>query len=278
MKGSEFAAQFGPRGPSAWEGAALQLARDGQLVQWPWKPVSYNVDGHNVTVFVTSDYLAVGEPGDILRLPLTPTTAQRIANLQGLLLPTPKLVLETWRAADVKTAPQGIVPNKGADMTQFTQHNATLEGQLAGTVPDALRSGLKKDIVVGNLWKPGKVLIYGWMQQTAPMTGKDPAPKMTESWRVQPYSNVHGDFYFDYSHGARFVSSTMMVDGQQYDTEQVYTNPQLAYLVSDEGPVKMSRYPAPGDPKPSALATALVPTAPGYAPYGLYLVREGKVS
>jgi hypothetical protein len=244
MKGSEFAAVYGPKGYAAWENAAFELARSGENVQWPFQDVEFNAGGRRVQVKVATDYFAIGEPSDCLRLPLTPTMAQRIANLSGFVLPTYKLVLETWRAARIKLTPTSMVPNKGANMAQFVEHNALIEQQLQGTGTGQLRSGHKKDVVIGKAVKPGKVVIYGWLKSDCP-TPTDQMPSMTAPWRTQPYSNVHGDFYFDYSHGIRFVAGECLIDGQKRDIDSVLSDPYLASCLSDEGPVT-PRYPAPG--------------------------------
>lgn len=284
MNGTEFAATFGPKGPLAWEAAALEMVRNGEFVAWPMKPVSYELEGRRVSLEVASDYFAVGNRENFLRLPLTPVTAQKVANLLGVLLPTPRLVLETWRSAEVKLAPlpaskMSAGKNMYASMSQFAEHNALVNQQLLGTSVNALRSGHKKDVVVGNLYKPGKVLIYGWISPNAEVPAKDVYPSMTAPWRIQMYSNVHGEGYFDYSHGIRFVSPTMTIDGQTYDTEKVMTDSKLAKLVSDEGSVRYPQYPGAGTRKPSSLVAALTtPTRPGYAAYGLRLVREGLVT
>jgi hypothetical protein len=283
MKGSEFAMTFGPRGYAAWEAAALDAARAGGTISWPMKSVSYEQDGHRVSFEVASDYFAVGESSDFLRLPLTPVTAQKIANHLGFSLPTPKMVLETWRAAEVKLEPipatkMSAGRNLYSSMAQFAEHNALVNQQLAGTSGDALRSGHKKDVVVGNLYKSGKVLIYGWIHANAQAPAKDTAPMMTAPWRIQMYSNIHGESYFDYSHGIRFIGPTVTVDGQRYDTERAFTDAALAKLLSDEGPLKYPEYPGAGTRKPSALATFFTPNSPGYAAYGLHLVRNGHVT
>ncbi len=283
MKGSEFAASYGPQGARAWELAALDMAQNGGVVTWPMKPVTFTCAGQQVTTEVSSDYFAVGTPSDFLRLPLTPLTAQAIANLSGLLLPTPKLVLETWRAANVKLEPIPATKlsagkNLYANMSQFVEHNARVNAQLEGTPNGALRSGHKKDVVIGNIYKPGKVLIYGWMKPDAPLSGKDTFPSATAPWRIQPYSNIHGESYFDYSHGIRFVGPQVSIDGVLHDTEKVLTDSKLAHLLSDEGPLKAARLPAPGAPKPSFIASLFRRTFPGYAHYGLQALRNGEVT
>lgn len=283
MKGSEFAAKYGAKGATAWEAAALEMARAGNIVSWPMKTISYDLDGHRVRVDVASDYFAVGDADDFLRMPLQPVTAQKVANLWGFFLPTPRVALETWRAAEVRLKPisgseMSAKKNMYASMAQFYEHNALVNSQLQGTPSSALRAGHKKDIVVGNIYKPGRVLIYGWPRAGYDIPAKDTAPSMTVDWRIQPYSNIHGEGYFDYSHGARWMGTTVEIDGETLETEKVLTDSKLSRFLSDEGPLKNPRYPGAGTPKPSALAGFFTPTVPSYAAYGLRLVRDGHVT
>jgi hypothetical protein len=241
MKGSEFVQYFGPKGLPAWEAAAFDLVREGSsVVNWPMVPVHLESPGHTAVVNVAADVFAVGEPGDFVRLPLTPNIAQRIANLSGYLLPTPKLACEIARQADVKLTPQPQ-QNKGGVLGEYLKHDQTIELQRAGRT--GLVTGHKKDVIISNLAKAGKVLIYGWFWPpgvTPPAGFSNP---------IQARSNVHGDFYVDYSHGIRFVAPYMSVDGQERLTEEVLRDPELSKLLSDEGPLRVIRYPAPNDPK-----------------------------
>jgi hypothetical protein len=240
VKASEFILTYGKRGLAAWEAAIALLAKAGQLsipslAAVPVKSANGNLTG---TVLVTSDYVTVGEPGDQLRIPLTPASAQAVANAYGgALLPTRKLVKDTWQASAYKLEPHPEVPNKGSDMTQYAEHSTFIDSQLSAKLAESgeLVSGIKKDVVVSNIYKPGKVVIYGWLKP-------DGSP-------VQPLSNVHGDFYVDYSHGVRLVAPTMTIDGQgEVLTENVYKDPVLSSLVSDEGSIRTTRYPTTTSP------------------------------
>jgi hypothetical protein len=93
---------------------------------------------------------------------------------------------------------------------------------------------------------------------------------------IQPKSNVHGDFYVDYSHGVRAIAPEAIVDGRPMATVDLYQHPTLSRLVSNEGPVRVPRYPSPVPPParqsahvanlPGAFAVAL--TTPGAAELG----------
>lgn len=250
MLGSEFARVYGPRGFSAWEGAAFALAReDDGLTPWPFVPLALADDaGHTAILQVQSDVLSIGTLDDHLRLPLTPTTAQSIMNLRGWLLPTPWLVFQIWRAAPAKLEPQGMVPNVGASMAQFVAHSTMLDGRIAALDigPEVLRAGLKKSVVVDPM-VPGNVTIFGWYRPP-------PAPDVFDDHRglnapnrqpVQPIGDNHSALYIDYSHGIRCIGPTAIVDGEPMATVDLYQHPTLSRLVSNRGPVRSPRYPSP---------------------------------
>ena len=109
-----------------------------------------------------------------------------------------------------------------------------------------LVSGMKKGVVVANFYKVGKVLLFGWYRPPpAPDVFDDGRPMGTiDRQPIQPKSNVHGDFYVDYSHGIRAIAPLATVNGQVMRTEDLYRHPTLSRLVSNEGPVKVPRYPS----------------------------------
>ena len=76
-------------------------------------------------------------------------------------------------------------------------------------------SGHKKDIVIPAT--DGRVAIYGgrW-----------------GGGERQPYSNVHGDYYEDYSHGARLVSQQITVDGRPMSLSDALADPALRPLLT----------------------------------------------
>lgn len=201
-------------------------------------PVQTPDGRHQGVFYAAQDYLALGEFPDFFRLPLTPISAQRIANQLGLLLPTSKMVDAIWKASGVRLTPEPLVPNKGANLAQFDQHSKAIDAQLvprsAGfaqvATPNAPYAGQKKDIILSNIWKPGKVVIYGWHKP--------------DGSHIQPKSNVHGDFYVDYSHGVRLISPTMLVDGVTRNVADVMKDPNLFSLLSDESaPLIRTSYP-----------------------------------
>lgn len=183
----------------------------------------------DATLCVMPDYLAVGDDGDFLRLPMNLHTATDVADRLGFVLPTRKVVDAIYRQSDVRLRPQPMQP--GPQMTStdyFVRHNRSVTEQIgAMNAPlGALVSGNKKDVVITNRLAahPGRIAIYGWHQP-----GGQP---------IQPLSTVHGAGYADYSHGIRLVSDTMYIDGKATSVRRVLQDPVLAAVLSDEGPLK----------------------------------------
>ncbi len=280
MKGSEFVAAFASKGYAAWEAAAFEAAKSGGIVEWPWAEITLSDGTNTCIVRCQTDLFSVGTPEDFLRLPLRPGRAQQIANLTGLLLPTPLLSYRRWQQAALKLTPVAMVPNKGANLVQFAEHNAAIEAQRAGRT--GLAAGLKKSVVVSNIYVPGKVVIFGWYKPAPDVF--DNKLKMGDPARqpLQPLSNVHGEDYWDYSHGIEFFHPICMVNGGEMLLTDVMQHPVLWKLVSHEGPLKVVRYPAPNTPPGNPPTVAFVPanaytvtpTANGLADLGLGKVAE----
>ncbi|HEY9844107.1 MAG: hypothetical protein ACAI44_38595 [Candidatus Sericytochromatia bacterium] len=193
---------------------------------------------HTATVRVLPDYLAIGSNQDYTLVPMSPLTAQKIADAlktdtqPAPLLPTRKLVNEIYKAAEVKLQPSPKTPGPQMMSTPYyAAHDAKIrqQRQQAGASDGNLISGHKKDMVLSNLLdqKPQRVAIYGWHQ----LNGK----------AIQPLSTVHEDTYADYSHGARLIGGTVRVDGVERPTAEVLHDANLASLLSDEGPIRNTR-------------------------------------
>lgn len=186
----------------------------------------------NVTIFVTPDYLAVGSDKDFLLTPMALHTALKVAAACDCILPTRKMVDAVFRQSDIHLTPEPMQAGPAMRTTAYyVAHNGTIRQQrrTTGAALTALISGHKKDVVLSNrlLHNPGKIAIYGWHRQSG-------SP-------IQPLSTVHGAAYADYSHGIRLVSDTVLVDGEPRSIYSVLEDPELASLLTDEGPIKGAR-------------------------------------
>jgi pimeloyl-ACP methyl ester carboxylesterase len=190
---------------------------------------------NSATFFVTPDYLAVGTDDDFFRAPMTPATAQRIADNLDCILPTPKMVDAIYRAAEVKLAPLPIPPSAAMTTVRvFALHNEMVRTQrlesLAAHPPGALVAGPQKDVVICPqlAGAPGKVAIYGWHR--------------TNGVAIQSLYLGHTAAWVDYSQCIRLVQQSMILNGATTTVAQVLADPKLCDLLSDEGMVTQPRY------------------------------------
>ncbi len=179
--------------------------------------------------YVSPDYLAVGSDDDFVRVPVTPMTAQAVADAFGCTLPTPKLVDEIYLQAAVKLPPLPLTEDRES-VTSFLQHNGLIEWQRQGQPLGRLVAGIKKDIVLTNRLseKPNRVAIYGWHR----LNGKP----------IQPLYVGHVDTYVDYSHGVRLILKTMHVKDEAVSVDSVLSDQKLSNLLSNEGVITHTRY------------------------------------
>jgi len=186
---------------------------------------------HKVTIYAACDYLGVGNDEKSLRVPLTPETAQRIADRLNCILPTPLIVDRIYQAAPTKLAPQPFSPDV-YDITAVSTwqlNSAAIDNQLADLPSRAgIIAGHKKDVVItrrlAEKHASPRVAIYGWHQ----LTNKP----------IQPLSLVHSSNYLDYSHGIRLVSDRMEIDGETTSIQSVLMHPEYATLLSGEGALR----------------------------------------
>jgi hypothetical protein len=165
------------------------------------RPVRFtnSADGASqaITCWVTPDYLAVGCDTNFLRTPLTPITAQRLADLTDCFLPTPAVADAIWQAADVKLAPEPMPPGPAmTTVAAFEEHQQRIEQALKNR--RGLVAGHKKDVVLApNL--TNQVAIYGWHRPNGQP--------------IQPLYTKHAATWVDYSHGIRLVANRAQLNG-----------------------------------------------------------------
>jgi hypothetical protein len=184
---------------------------------------------HTATYEVMPDYLAVGSDSDFVRVPMSPLTAQRIADAFGCSLPTKKIADDVYKQATVKLEPLPMTEAREAVET-FVKHNGMIEKQRAGKELGQLVAGIKKDVVITNRLgeKPKRVAIYGWHK--------------LDGVAIQPLTIVHVNWYVDYSHGIRLMKRMLTVDGKPQDVRPVLHAADLCGLLSDEGAIGWPAY------------------------------------
>jgi hypothetical protein len=171
--------------------------------------------------YVTPDYLSIGNAKNWARIPLTPMTAQTIADSLNCFLPTRKMVNDIFTHATLKLEPVPLYAYRDSAIT-FWHHHLIIEGQRKGK--KGLIAGIKKDVVSSGKITGRNVVIYGWHL----LNGKP----------IQPLYGGHINWYVDYSHGIRLVSRNIKVAGRLMDYKEVLSHPVYRKLLSDEDSVR----------------------------------------
>lgn len=203
--------------------------------------ISQTVKGENceIIIFTACDYLAIGSDRDYLYVPLTPSTAQHLADIYNCMLPSKKIVDKIYTNADIKLSPQPIPPSDAMTGIQvFAQHTDSIIQQVSLRGIDrsapVIISGHKKDIIISNkIYGPDisseRVVIYGWHR-----SANNP---------IQPVYNGHSAKYADYSHGVRMLSRKAFLNGDSIQLDYILKDPVLSVLISDEGVIGKPYYP-----------------------------------
>lgn len=173
------------------------------------------------TYYVMPDYLSVGTNEDWARVPVTPQSAQKIADQYHCFLPTRKMVDDIYQQAKIKLEPVPMYASRDSSVTMW-QHHLIIEGQRQGR--KGLVAGIKKDVVVSSKLqsdpRKNRVAIYGWHQ--------------TNGKAIQPLYTGHVNWYVDYSHGVRLIYQTIWVNGKPMNYKTILTDPLLKGLLCDE--------------------------------------------
>jgi hypothetical protein len=198
-----------------------------------FKPLTLSEGERSVTIYVAPDYLPLGSDDDFVRIPISPLTAQRVADTFGCSLPTRRIVDRVYASAEIKLAPMPLPPtSQMASNGYYVRHHRLIEAALPEGAHGRLIAGHKKDVVLTNalLRHPDRVAIYGWHQQNGvPIQGLN--------------ATSHENMYADYSHGIRLVLSNATVDGKSCELASLFGSDELSGLLSDEGPLRVTRTP-----------------------------------
>lgn len=226
---------------TGWDGrkrqtAALEELRRGNLPDFmrqlkPVRLLAVAQAGRKIeaVVWVTPDYVSIGNDSNFVRMPLSLPVAVSLARDLGFVLPTQKIVDAVYEQADFRFTPQPLPPSVMMRSSQyFAKHNGMIEEQRRGRPLGELVAGHKKDIVLTNrVFGTERIAIYGWHK-------RDGTP-------IQGLSLVHGARYADYSHGVRLVYNTVCIDGELRSIFEVLEDPEIAGVLSYEGWARRAR-------------------------------------
>ena len=199
-----------------------------------------NTNSYDLIFFTVCDYMAIGSDQDYLYIPMTPSTAQYLADRVNCTLPTKKMVDMIYSKAEIKLKPQPIPPSDTmVTVPVFWHHTDSIKKQITqrgfDRSTDHIISGHKKDIIISNKIYSSerdfdRVAIYGW--------------HLSENNPIQPVYNGHIAMYADYSHGVRFISKLAFINGDSIQVDDILKDPNLWILLSSEGVISKPYYPA----------------------------------
>jgi hypothetical protein len=212
---------------------ALDAFLNGQIPDFlrTFAPINIKDSKNDLTYLVMKDYLSIGTDSDYIRMPMNPLTAAKIAQKYDCSLPTRKMVLDIYnRSNKISALPQGAPYTNMDSSIRYLEHNTSIQKYVIDKTK--LIAGHKKDVVLTNKLAPNnpnkKVAIYGWFLNGKPIQNLNP---LSHDW-----------YYQDYSHGIRLIANDVILNNQVRRIQDIFGDPDLSYLVSDEGKLSFLSY------------------------------------
>lgn len=209
-----------------------------------WVELKTSIPGHAATFLVTADALKIGG----VRINVSATLQQQIADGIGALLLTPKLLDQMWaqRAVTLLPSPQPIE----ATVKSMLAHSSRIDAALAkagGAPKGGIVQTVGKQWVVSNalLAHSGKAENMGWHFPGKTFDGKSwsASPTLPGIRMIQDPGWAHDASHVDYSQVCCLVNRWCVLDGARTDIATVLQDPTLSALASAEGPLKLLRQP-----------------------------------
>ncbi len=236
-----------PSAGTAREGAILDRVLAGTF-EVRWATLTSQHQGHEAEFEVFADALKI----DGVRVNVSADTQQKIADVLGCFLLTPKLADLLWaqRGVTLPPFPRPIT----SSTTAMIEHSAKIDAALSQLPPtEGILATVGKHWVLDNALasKPGRAMNYGWHFEGAAYQNikgevcasllKEPSGSYTRL--IQGRGTAHDRYHVDYSQTCVLVARTARVDGQPMDLSELLTNSELAPLASHQGPLVLLRQP-----------------------------------
>lgn len=258
MKASEWRKTLGSSTKAAQDKIFAALIDDDLRLPIDWVGVPCKSGDLQGVVFVSSDALQVGEPGDSVRANVTGDCYQQLCDALGLQLPTPKMLDLVYEARELDVPAYTHNPTNGqisvvdpatgkttaCDMSSVTAmfaQDALITAHLAG------RAGLSVSYKTFNLISAlGAVCSQGGFEHANYALYDPHAPYLSVSgghklW--QCLSTWHNGAHTDYSQDDLAVHPVMLIGGQAVLVADVLVDPVRAPLISHQGALPFTRHP-----------------------------------
>lgn len=256
MKGTEFCQQIGPSFSKARQAAIVQAVADGLHLPLVWKPVVVrHADGRAFTLQAMNDALKIGEPDDFVRVNVSHLDAQHIADILDCRLPTERMVDLVYLQADMTIEPWTSSPDSQmASTARMQEHSRNVSKKIGEPEKlDPLVCSAGKDWVLTNRYpNTSKGANYGWHTKSKPSPAHPewgPFPCKAGGYVFQPVGFCHDIYHTDYSQTLRLFSRFVGVEDpntgtcSELELDTMLQDPDLAGLISYEGPLKWVRHP-----------------------------------
>lgn len=231
------------------EAKIIECVKNGRA-QYDFVKLTSEHNGHKAEFLVFEDALKI----DGIRVNVTATTQQQIADLLDCILPTAKIYDLMWSTCENRLNPYPRSITSSTDA--MIAHSKDIDVGLSKIkLQQGCKSTVGKTWVIDNslLSKPGKACNYGWHFDTGTtykgINGNVNAsllknPKTGMYWYViQPLSWMHDPFHSDYSQVVILVSKKCWVDGKEMSIIDVLQNSELAWLANHSGILNVLRQP-----------------------------------
>jgi hypothetical protein len=238
MTGAEFVASVTEKYCKERSDFTLRCVGEGKHLPIIWIEVQVTWGGKAGSFFASHDALAIGVPKDRIRVNVSHTDAQKMADMLGCRLPTTKISDLIHKAADLKISPFTQKPDaRMADTSRMVKHSKDV-GSLADASTE-LVSTVGKDWVLTNalVGKPDRGANYGWHSDNGIYVSSGGA-KIN-----QPLGLAHDRRHTDYSQTFRPVRADVLVNGSSLSLDDALRDPSIAPLFSYEGVLHIIRHP-----------------------------------
>lgn len=228
-----------PEQGDAREEYILDAVRNGHGI-FEWGEVVSTANGHTARIPVMRKALAIGVPGDSLRVSVKFPTAQRIADEIGATMLTPHVSNLIAKQASVKPAPRPqqawVADDTMAKTKRLKEYDAIIDSVVPADAQGLIANEGKNWVITKRNWtdpdlnKRHNGANHGWYISS----GKG---------LIQDRGLVHNLDHVDYSQLLVLMAPIIEVDGQPMHVANVLGSPEFAPLLSDEGTLPGARHP-----------------------------------
>jgi len=207
-----------------------------------WVEITSNVEGVEVRLLVMDDALKV----DGVRINVSATGEQRLADIFGASLPTPKVVDMMYASATrrISPSPQQI----SSTVEAMIKHSQKIDTMLV--------NGTGLAATVGKHWvldakltvESSRACNYGWHFIGTAFQGiKGYSPVSRAAGPgvsvIQQNGTAHDRLHSDYSQICQLVNQKCFIDGKEYMFSEIVKDPVLSKFVSHQGKLSIDRQP-----------------------------------